>query len=74
MKRSYNNLGYRWCGGVAVLALVVCIAGCGAADDEPALTYGIVESSHSILLHAWLDQFMGVREWEATSRQAIPPR
>ncbi len=30
----------------------------------PAWTYGIVESSHHVLLHAWLDCFMNVRDWE----------
>jgi D-sedoheptulose 7-phosphate isomerase len=39
----------------------------------PALTYGIAESSHAIILHAWFDQFMGVREWETTDRQTPPP-
>lgn len=29
----------------------------------PAKTYGIVECCHQILLHCWLDQFMGVAEW-----------
>jgi len=29
----------------------------------PAQTYGIVECCHQILLHCWLDQFMGVAEW-----------
>ena len=40
----------------------------------PAWTYGIVESAHQILLHAWLDRFMGVREWDATGSQAPIPR
>lgn len=39
----------------------------------PALTYGVVECAHQVLLHAWLDQYMDVREWEATSRQ-VPPQ
>jgi D-sedoheptulose 7-phosphate isomerase len=34
----------------------------------PANTYGMVECSHQILLHAWLDQFMNVREWEMKLR------
>ncbi len=29
----------------------------------PAKTYGIVECAHQILLHVWLDQYMGIREW-----------
>jgi D-sedoheptulose 7-phosphate isomerase len=29
----------------------------------PAKTYGIAESAHHILLHCWLDKFMGVMEW-----------
>jgi D-sedoheptulose 7-phosphate isomerase len=29
----------------------------------PCRTYGIVECVHQILLHSWLDQFMGVEEW-----------
>jgi D-sedoheptulose 7-phosphate isomerase len=33
-----------------------------------AWTYGIVESSHHVLLHAWLDSFINIREWEITSR------
>jgi D-sedoheptulose 7-phosphate isomerase len=33
----------------------------------PARTYGIVESSHQVLLHAWLDCFMNIREWERAS-------
>jgi D-sedoheptulose 7-phosphate isomerase len=34
----------------------------------PATTYGIVECSHQILLHAWLDGFMNVKEWETAAR------
>lgn len=30
----------------------------------PAKTYGIVECAHQVLLHVWLDKFMGVTEWE----------
>ena len=30
----------------------------------PAMTYGIAECSHQILLHAWLDCFMKVCEWD----------
>lgn len=30
----------------------------------PAKTYGIVECAHQVLLHVWLDQFMGITEWE----------
>jgi D-sedoheptulose 7-phosphate isomerase len=29
----------------------------------PGNTYGCVESLHQILLHCWLDQCMGLREW-----------
>jgi D-sedoheptulose 7-phosphate isomerase len=29
----------------------------------PSKTYGVAESIHAILLHCWLDQFMGVAEW-----------
>ena len=35
----------------------------------PAKTYGIVECAHQVLLHIWLDQFMGVKEWEKTEEQ-----
>jgi D-sedoheptulose 7-phosphate isomerase len=35
----------------------------------PAHTYGIVESVHQVLLHVWLDMFMGIKEWEKTSPQ-----
>jgi len=35
----------------------------------PAKTYGIVECSHQVLLHAWLDRFMGIAEWECTTYQ-----
>ena len=31
----------------------------------PALTYGIVECTHQVLLHSWLDAFMNVHEWDA---------
>ena len=30
----------------------------------PARTYGMVESGHHILLHAWLDKLVGDKEWE----------
>jgi D-sedoheptulose 7-phosphate isomerase len=36
----------------------------------PALTYGIAECSHQVLLHAWLDRFMNVREWKVKMPQA----
>jgi D-sedoheptulose 7-phosphate isomerase len=29
----------------------------------PAKTYGAVECAHQILLHYWLDQYMGLEEW-----------
>ena len=35
----------------------------------PAYTYGIVECAHQVLLHAWLDQFMGIKEWELAEFQ-----
>lgn len=35
----------------------------------PAKTYGIVECAHQVLLHVWLDMFMGVKEWEKTEEQ-----
>ena len=30
----------------------------------PAKTYGMVECAHQVLLHVWLDQFMGIAEWD----------
>lgn len=30
----------------------------------PGLTYGVVECAHQVLLHAWLDCYMNIREWE----------
>jgi D-sedoheptulose 7-phosphate isomerase len=30
----------------------------------PARTYGMVECSHAVLMHAWLDRFMEIREWD----------
>jgi D-sedoheptulose 7-phosphate isomerase len=35
----------------------------------PAKTYGIVECAHQVLLHVWLDQYMGICEWERESAQ-----
>ena len=35
----------------------------------PAKTYGIVECAHQVLLHLWLDQFMGITEWDRSSFQ-----
>jgi D-sedoheptulose 7-phosphate isomerase len=29
----------------------------------PAMTYGIVECAHQFLLHAWLDCYLGIEEW-----------
>ena len=41
----------------------------------PGWTYGMIECAHQVLLHAWLDCFMGVCEWEFTAPQVItPPR
>lgn len=37
----------------------------------PAWSYGIVECAHQILLHAWLDGFMKVREWEMNHPQTF---
>lgn len=30
----------------------------------PAKTYGIVECAHQLLLHMWLDHYMGITEWD----------
>lgn len=30
----------------------------------PARTYGVVECAHQILMHVWLDKFMGITEWD----------
>lgn len=30
----------------------------------PAKTYGIVECAHQLLLHMWLDHYMGIAEWD----------
>jgi D-sedoheptulose 7-phosphate isomerase len=35
----------------------------------PTRTYGIVESAHQVLLHAWLDAFLGVEEWTRETAQ-----
>jgi D-sedoheptulose 7-phosphate isomerase len=35
----------------------------------PAKTYGIVECAHQVLLHVWLDHFMGIVEWNRTECQ-----
>ncbi len=32
-------------------------------------TYGVVECAHQVLLHIWLDRYMGIREWEKTRPQ-----
>jgi D-sedoheptulose 7-phosphate isomerase len=39
----------------------------------PGWTYGIIECAHQVLLHAWLDCSMGVKEWELTGPQVIIP-
>jgi D-sedoheptulose 7-phosphate isomerase len=39
----------------------------------PGWTYGIVECTHHVLLHAWLDCYMGVRDWEHSAPQVIVP-
>lgn len=35
----------------------------------PAKTYGVVECAHQVLLHIWLDRFMGIEEWTRTQEQ-----
>jgi len=35
----------------------------------PAKTYGVVECSHQVLLHVWLDKFMGITEWDRVGFQ-----
>lgn len=35
----------------------------------PAKTYGVVECAHQVLLHMWLDRFMGITEWERKTYQ-----
>jgi D-sedoheptulose 7-phosphate isomerase len=35
----------------------------------PAKTYGIVECAHQVLLHVWLDKFMGINEWDRDAFQ-----
>ncbi|MGL1887867.1 MAG: SIS domain-containing protein [Reichenbachiella sp.] len=35
----------------------------------PAKTYGMVECIHQILLHMWLDKFMGIYEWDRDTLQ-----
>ena len=30
----------------------------------PAKTYGVVECAHQLLLHMWLDHYMGITEWD----------
>ena len=35
----------------------------------PAKTYGIVECAHQVLLHVWLDRYMGIVEWERDEYQ-----
>ena len=30
----------------------------------PCRTYGVAECCHQILLHAWLDHYLGITEWE----------
>ena len=35
----------------------------------PAKTYGIVECAHQVLLHVWLDKYMGIVEWDRESYQ-----
>jgi D-sedoheptulose 7-phosphate isomerase len=40
----------------------------------PAKTYGIVECAHQVLLHTWLDGFLGVSEWERDTHQNMNVR
>jgi len=35
----------------------------------PAKTYGVVECAHQVLLHMWLDRFMGITEWSWETHQ-----
>lgn len=35
----------------------------------PGKTYGVVECTHQILLHMWLDKFLDVREWDRDTLQ-----
>ncbi|MGJ3243034.1 MAG: SIS domain-containing protein [Opitutales bacterium] len=35
----------------------------------PAKTYGIVECAHQVLLHVWLDRFLGLEEWNREAPQ-----
>ena len=35
----------------------------------PSKTYGMVECVHQVLLHLWLDQYMGIYEWERDDYQ-----
>ncbi len=35
----------------------------------PAKTYGVVECAHQVLLHIWLDRFMGIFEWDRDGYQ-----
>lgn len=37
----------------------------------PGKTYGIVECCHQVLLHIWLDSFMGLEEWNAKDYQNV---
>lgn len=35
----------------------------------PAKTYGIVECVHQIILHSWLDAYLGIEEWNRETEQ-----
>ena len=39
----------------------------------PAGTYGIVECAHQVLLHAWLDRFLGIEEWNRDGANKTVP-
>jgi len=34
-----------------------------------AKTYGVVECAHQVLLHSWLDQYLGIEEWNRKAEQ-----
>lgn len=35
----------------------------------PAKTYGIVECVHQVILHSWLDAYLGIEEWNRETEQ-----
>jgi D-sedoheptulose 7-phosphate isomerase len=40
----------------------------------PAKSYGIVECAHQVLLHAWIDAYMDIEEWNLSTEQDLSPR